>query len=74
MKNTLILALALSGLTLVGCAEEETTTVDPIVEDAEVVTPAEDDLLLEEDTLVTDPMMADSTMMEGEVMADTTAM
>ena len=68
MKKFLPLIAALA---FVGCADETPETDTVIVEDAEVVTPAEDDMMMEADTTMIE---ADSTMMEGEMMADSTAM
>jgi PBP1b-binding outer membrane lipoprotein LpoB len=74
MKKSLILSLALVGLTLAGCAAEETDATDVTVETpAEVVTePAMDDT-----TMIDDAMMDDTTMIDGaieEVPADSAAL
>ena len=47
MSRTL-LALALTGLALAGCAEEEPVTPAPVPLDAEVVTEPADDLVIED--------------------------
>ena len=59
MKKTLLLALALTSLSLAGCTDEgDTTEIAPVV-------PVE----------TADPMMADTTMMMDDgMMADSTAM
>ncbi len=68
MKKTPLLALALAGLAFTGCAEDEADTADPIIDEAEVVTQPEDDLVVDDSTMMEEGMMADS------VMADTTSM
>ena len=75
MTKTPFLALALAGLTIVGCAEEEADTPDAIVvEETDVVTEPADDMMMTDSTMMEDPMMADSTMMEEGTMEDDGAM
>lgn len=76
MKN-LILALALVGFTLAGCAEEPAEPAEPIVNDAEVVTEPTDDILMEADTTMMeegDVLGADTTATGVEAPVDTTAL
>lgn len=61
--KSFVLALAIAGVALAGCAAEEAETDVIVTEEAPVVTPAEDDLMVVEDTTV---------VMDGAVMEDTT--
>ncbi len=67
--KSFVFALALAGFALAGCAAEEAETTDvTVTEDATVVTPPADDMMM------ADTMMTDTTMvMEADtMMADTT--
>ena len=70
MKKLFILSFALVGMTLAGCAAEETTPADTMIDEpAEVTTePMIDDTTMMGD----DAMMGDEGMMEDEAPADTT--
>lgn len=67
MKN-FVFALALAGLALAGCANEEAEVTDVTVDQAEVTTPPADDLLMDDSTAI--DMEADTTVSVG---VDTTA-
>lgn len=69
MKTTPLLALALAGLTLAGCADEEADVADPIQYDAEVVTEPTDDLAAE-DSLLEAPAAVDTLALEEGVMTE----
>lgn len=68
MKN-FVFALALAGLALTGCANEEAEVTDVTVEQpAEVTTPPADDMMMADTTMAADStdllMEADTTMAE----------
>lgn len=72
MKKFLLLSFALVGLTLAGCAAEETTPADT-TDPAMVETPVmEDDTLMMDDTMMDDTTGMDAGMMEEAPAADTT--
>jgi hypothetical protein len=67
--KSFVFALALAGFALAGCAAEEAETDVVVTEEADVVTPPADDMMM------ADTSMTDTTMvMEADtMMADTTA-
>ncbi len=77
MTKSLLLALALTSVSLAGCAEEgadtDTVIVDPV---AVPETMPADDMMMEDTTMMEDGMMADTTAMEAAPMTEdtTTAM
>ena len=65
MKKTLLLALALTSVTLAGCAEEAADETVIIDEAAAPVTVPADDMMMEGDSAMMDDAMAP----EGDAMA-----
>lgn len=65
MKN-FVFALALAGFALAGCAAEEAETTDvTVTEEADVVTPPADDMMMADTSMTTDTTMvmeADTTV------------
>lgn len=69
MKKSLILALAVVGVSLTGCTEEEVVETEPVVieETAPVVTEPADDMILDDTTTV----LEEGVMTEENVIVDT---
>ena len=73
MKKTLLLALALTSVTLAGCAEEAAESDTVIVDDAAPITEPADDMMMEDTTMMEGGAMEGGAMeggsMEGGAMA-----
>ncbi len=69
MKKTLILALAVVGVSLTGCTEEEVVETEPVIIEtpAPVVTEPADDMMMDTTTV-----LEEGVMTEENVIADTT--
>ena len=64
MKKTLILALALTSVSLAGCADDAAETTEPVIVDETTPVITDDPSMME-----ADPMMDDTTMMDGSMEA-----